>query len=122
MIPWDRLSAFPVYAEDVGSAKELKGINAKKIIWKKDGSKMIRIPYTHPDDEKKYDTRLRHSFPIPTKKFETRIWNRSGTGNQAGINNQLVPFFLSYLRNKHVLPQLGSSTSVSSVISRGLAD
>ena len=41
---------------------------------------MVRIPYTYPDDEKKYDTRLRHSFPIPTKKFETRIWNRSGTG------------------------------------------
>ena len=53
MIPWDRLSAFPVYAEDVGSAKELKGINAKKIIWKKDGSKMVRIPYTYPDDENK---------------------------------------------------------------------
>ena len=44
------LLAFSVYAEDetlvaVGSAKELKGITAKKIIWKKDGAKMVRIPY-----------------------------------------------------------------------------
>ena len=29
----------------VGSAKELKGIAAKKIIWKKDGAKMVQIPY-----------------------------------------------------------------------------
>ena len=44
------LLAFSVYAEDekavvVGSAKELKGITAKKIIWKKDQAKMVRIPY-----------------------------------------------------------------------------
>ena len=41
--------AFSAYAEDetlvaVGSAKELKGITAKKIIWKKDGSVMMSIP------------------------------------------------------------------------------
>ena len=87
MIPWDRLSAFPVYAEDVGSAKELKGINAKKIIWKKDGSKMVRIPYTHPDDEKKYDTRLRHSFPIPTKSLKLVSGTDRVRGNQAGISS-----------------------------------
>ena len=28
----------------IASAKELKGIKAKKIIWKKDGAKMVRIP------------------------------------------------------------------------------
>ena len=44
------LLAFSVYADDektvvVESAKELKGITAKKIIWKKDGAKMVRIPY-----------------------------------------------------------------------------
>ena len=44
------LLTFSVYAEDetlvvVGSAKELKGITAKKIIWKKDGAQMVRIPY-----------------------------------------------------------------------------
>jgi len=44
------LVAFSVYAEDekllvVGSAKELKGVTTKKIIWKKDGAKMVRIPY-----------------------------------------------------------------------------
>ena len=38
-----------VYAGDakevvVSSAEELKGIKAKKIIWKKDGAKMVRIP------------------------------------------------------------------------------
>ncbi len=38
-----------VRAEDakevvVSSAKELKGIKAKKITWKKDGAKMVRIP------------------------------------------------------------------------------
>ena len=43
------LLAFSVYAEDetlvaVGSAKELKEITAKKIIWKKDEAKMVRIP------------------------------------------------------------------------------
>ena len=31
---------------------------------------MVRIPYTYPDDEKKYDARLRHSFPIPTKRLK----------------------------------------------------
>ena len=40
---------FSVYAEDekdviVGRAKELKEINAKKIIWKKDRAKMVAIP------------------------------------------------------------------------------
>ena len=43
------LLAFSVYAEDetlvaVGSAKELKGITAKKVIWKKDGAGMVPIP------------------------------------------------------------------------------
>ena len=42
--------AFSAYAEDekvvaVGSAKELKGITAKKIIWKKDRAQMVQIPY-----------------------------------------------------------------------------
>ena len=41
--------AFSAYAEDedllvVGSAKELKSIKAKKIIWKKDGAGMVPIP------------------------------------------------------------------------------
>ena len=41
--------AFSVYAEDemdviVGSANELKGIGAKKIIWKQDRAKMVAIP------------------------------------------------------------------------------
>ena len=54
----------------VSSAEGLKGIKAKKITWKKDGAKMVRIPYTYPDDEKKYDARLRHSFPIPTKSLK----------------------------------------------------
>ena len=44
------LLAFSVYAEDgtvvaVGSAQELKGITAKKIIWKKDEAEMVLIPY-----------------------------------------------------------------------------
>ena len=43
------LLAFSVYAEDedllvVGSAKELKSIKAKKIIWQKDGAGMVPIP------------------------------------------------------------------------------
>ena len=28
----------------IASTEELKGIKAKKIIWKKDGAKMVRIP------------------------------------------------------------------------------
>jgi len=43
------LLGFSVHAEDekllvVGSAKELNGITAKKIIWKKDGAKMVLVP------------------------------------------------------------------------------
>ena len=43
------LLVFSVYAEDqdlpvVASAKELKGVKAKKIIWEKDGAKMVHIP------------------------------------------------------------------------------
>ena len=43
------LFAFSVYAKDekemvIGSAKELKGISAKKITWKKDEAKMVPIP------------------------------------------------------------------------------
>jgi len=43
------LLALSVYAEDekllvVGSAKELKSIKAKKIIWQKDGAGMVPIP------------------------------------------------------------------------------
>ena len=48
-----------VQAEDarevvVESAKELKGINAKKITWKKDGSKMILVPGEY-EEKKTYD-------------------------------------------------------------------
>jgi len=44
------LMAFSVYAEDekevvIESVEGLKGITAKKIVWKKDGAKMVRIPY-----------------------------------------------------------------------------
>jgi len=54
------LLAFSVYAEDetlvaVESAKELKGITAKKIIWKKDGAKMVRIPEGFKKTEDSYD-------------------------------------------------------------------
>jgi len=43
------LLVFSVYAENkdlvvVGSGKELKGVTAKKIIWKKDGAEMAYIP------------------------------------------------------------------------------
>ena len=46
------LLALSVYAEDkkamvIGSSKELKGISAPKIIWKKDGAEMVLIP-AHP--------------------------------------------------------------------------
>ena len=45
----------------VGSAEELKTVSAKKIIWKKDGAKMILIPYAFPVGEEKYD---RTGLPI----------------------------------------------------------
>ena len=51
--------AFSVYAEDekevvVGRTKELKGITAKKIIWKKDGAQMALVrPYTPAQYEEK---------------------------------------------------------------------
>ena len=53
------LLAFSVYAEDgkavvVGSAEELKGISAKKIIWQKDGAKMVLVkPYVPTQYEEK---------------------------------------------------------------------
>ena len=68
------LLAFSVYAEDgtlvaVGSAKELKGITAKKIIWKKDGAKMALVrPYT-PTQYKEKKTFDRLGNPI-TKKVK----------------------------------------------------
>ena len=58
---------------------------------------MVRIPYTYPDDEKKYDTRLRHSFPIPTKSLKLVSGTDRVQGNQAGISTQLVPFFFIIL-------------------------
>jgi hypothetical protein len=47
---------------------------------------MVRIPYTYPDDEKKYDARLRHSFPIPTKRLKLVSGTYRVRGNQAGIS------------------------------------
>ena len=58
---------------------------------------MVRIPYTYPDDEKKYDARLRHSFPIPTKRLKLVSGTYRVRGNQAGISTLLAPFFFSLL-------------------------
>ena len=54
------LLAFSVYAKDevlpvVSSAKELKRVTAKKIIWKKDGAKMVSIPVSTGEIEPVYD-------------------------------------------------------------------
>ena len=38
---------------------------------------------------------IRYLNPYPDWKFQTRIWNIPGTGNQAGINSLSVPFFSS---------------------------
>ena len=51
------LLVFSVYAEDqdlpvVASAKELKGVKAKKIVWETDGAKMVHIP-ANPSDTRK---------------------------------------------------------------------
>ena len=55
------LLAFSVYADDekllaVGSAQELKGITAKKIIWKKDGAKMVLVRSYKPAEYKEEKT------------------------------------------------------------------
>ena len=42
----------------VSSAEELKGIKAKKVIWKKDGAKMMLIPSTATVEQKKTFDRL----------------------------------------------------------------
>jgi len=53
------LLVFSVYAEDekevvVGSAKELKEIKTKKIIWKKDGAQMVLVrPHTLTQNKEK---------------------------------------------------------------------
>ena len=47
---------------------------------------MVRIPYTYPDDEKKYDTRLRHSCPIPTKSLKLVSGTDRVQGNQEVIS------------------------------------
>ena len=53
------LLVFSVYAEDqdlpvVASAKELKGVKAKKIVWETDGAKMVHIP-ANPSDTRKHE-------------------------------------------------------------------
>jgi len=66
------LVACSVYAEDekllvVESAKELKGITAKKIVWKKDGAQMALVrPYTPIRYEEK--TTFDHRFGKPVTK------------------------------------------------------
>ena len=68
------LLAFSVYAEDgkevlVGSAEELKGVTAKKVIWKTGGSEMVLVrPYT-PTQYKEKKTFDRLGNPI-TKKVK----------------------------------------------------
>ena len=68
------LLVFSVYAEDekavvVGSAKELKGITAKKIIWKKDGAKMVVVRPYKPAQYEGKKTFDRLGNPI-TKKIK----------------------------------------------------
>ena len=63
-----------VRAEDakevvVASAKELKGIKAKKIIWKKDGAKMVLVKPYVPTQYKEKATFDRVGNPI-TKKVK----------------------------------------------------
>ena len=72
-----------VRAEDakevvVASAKELKGIKANKIIWKKDGAKMVRIPEefevvpsrTEPPVYDKFGDLVKAETVIPAKKVK----------------------------------------------------
>ena len=66
------LLAFSAYAEDekvvaVGSAKELKGITAKKIIWKKDGAEMVLVRSYTPAEYKEEKTFNRLGEPTGTK-------------------------------------------------------
>ena len=69
------LLAFAVYAEDekllvVGSAKELKGVTAKKIIWKKDGAKMVLVHSYKPAEYRKEKTFNRLGEPAGTKNVD----------------------------------------------------
>ena len=73
-----------VRAEDakevvVASAEDLKGIKAKKIIWKKDGAKMVRIPFavfdivppkTVPTVYDKFGDLIKAETVIPKKKVQ----------------------------------------------------
>ena len=74
-----------VRAEDakevvVASAKELKGIKATTIIWKKDGAKMVRIPEefevvpsrTEPPVYDKFGDLVKAETVIPAKKVKVR--------------------------------------------------
>jgi formylglycine-generating enzyme required for sulfatase activity len=80
------LVAFSIYAEDekllvVGSTKELKGVTAKKIIWKKDGAQMVLVrPYTpvRYEEKKTYDRfgkpstkKVKVSDSLPSLWFDT---------------------------------------------------
>jgi len=53
----------------IASAKELKGIKAKKIIWKKDGAKMVLVKPYVPTQYKEKATFDRVGNPI-TKKVK----------------------------------------------------
>jgi len=75
------LLPFLVYAEDekevvVENAKELKRITAKKITWRKDGAKMVWIPYekimpakTEPAVYNKFGELVKAETTIPVKKI-----------------------------------------------------
>ena len=76
-----------VCAEDtkgvvVGSTKELKGVKAKKITWKKDGAKMVLIPASS-DQVKPFwmDTtevtvgQLKKFLVATDYQFDADLWN-----------------------------------------------
>ena len=71
------LVAFSVYADDekavvVGSVKELKGITAKKVIWKTGGSEMVLVRLYTPTQYKEKKTFDRLGNPI-TKKVKVLV-------------------------------------------------
>ena len=72
------LLVFSVYADDektvvVESAKELKGITAKKVIWKKDGAEMAYIPagsFEMGDAMNEPDEWMEGSRPVHTVELD----------------------------------------------------
>ena len=73
-LSWMLLASL-VHAEDetllvIGNAKELKGVTAKKIVWEKDGAKMVLIPANPSITESKSNAFFMDAHEVAVGQFK----------------------------------------------------